>query len=97
MTLEVIKKQITPILKRQGVLRAAVFGSAARGEMKKKSDIDFLMKIEKNRTFFDLLNLKIALEDKLKRSVDIVEYDAIKTFIKKAILKDQKKIYEKKR
>ncbi len=31
-----IKKQIVPILKRQGVTKAALFGSIAREESKKK-------------------------------------------------------------
>ena len=96
MTTETIKKQIVPILKRQGVLKAAVFGSAARGEIKKNSDIDLLLKIAKNKTFFDLIKLKLELEDKLERKVDIVEYEAINPLIKKDVLKEQKKIYEKK-
>lgn len=96
MTVEVIKRKITPILKRQGVLKAAVFGSAARGEETKNSDIDFLMKIAKNKTFFDLIKLKLELEDKLGRKVDIVEYEAINPLIKKEVLMEQKKIYEKK-
>ena len=96
MTMQAIKRKILPILKRQGVLRAAVFGSFARGEETKNSDIDFLMEIAKNKTFFDLVGLKIEMEDKLGRKVDIVEYEAINPLIKKEVLKEQKKIYEKK-
>lgn len=92
MTTEAIKKKIVPILKRQGVIKAAVFGSFARGEETKKSDIDFLMKIAKDKTLFDLIKLKLELEEKLGRNVDIVEYDAIHPLIKKAVLKEQQKI-----
>jgi len=95
-TVKTIKKKITPILKRQGVIKAAVFGSFARGEERKNSDVDFLMEIAKNKTFFDLAGLKIEMEDKLGRKVDIVEYEAINPLIKKEVLKEQKKIYEKK-
>ena len=38
-----IKKKAVPILKKSGVVRSAVFGSVARGEAKKKSDVDFLI------------------------------------------------------
>lgn len=62
MTMEAIKKKVVPILKRQGVIKAAVFGSFARGEETKNSDIDFLMKITKNKTLFDLIQLKLELE-----------------------------------
>ena len=96
MEIKTIKKEITPILRRQGVLKAAVFGSAARGEMKKNSDIDLLLKISKEKTFFDLVKLKLELEEKLGRCVDIVEYDALHPLIKKDVLREQTKIYEKK-
>ena len=91
MTMEAIKKKVVPILKRQGVIKAAVFGSFARGEETKNSDIDFLMKITKNKTLFDLIQLKLELEKKLGRSVDIVEYDAIHPLIRKEVLKLCKK------
>ncbi len=35
-----IKNEIIPILKRNGVTKAGLFGSFARGEAKKNSDID---------------------------------------------------------
>ncbi len=95
MTTEIIKKKIVPILKRRGVLKAAVFGSAARGKMTKKSDVDLLLEISQNKTLFDIIKLKLELEEKLKRSVDIVEYSAIHPLIKNQVLKEQKNIYEK--
>jgi len=36
-------KRIVPILKRYGVVRAAVFGSFVRGEMTEDSDLDILV------------------------------------------------------
>ena len=96
MTINTIKRKITPILKRQGVVKAAVFGSFARESQTGESDIDLLVKIEENRTLFDLINLKLDLEDRLGRKVDIVEYEALNPFIKNEVLKEQKKIYEKK-
>lgn len=92
MTTQFIKKKIAPILKRRGVLKAAVFGSAARGEMNKKSDVDILVKLKKDKTLFDLIGLQIALEDALGRKVDVVEYGALHPLIKRAVLKEQKKI-----
>lgn len=92
MTTQTIKKQILPILKRQGVLKAAFFGSFARGEEKRNSDVDLLVKITKNKTLFDLIKLKLDLEEKLGRGVDIVEYNAIHPLIKETVLREQKKI-----
>ncbi len=97
MTIEIIKKKIVPILKSQGVIKAAFFGSAARGEIKKKSDIDILIKLPKNKSLLDFVRLEFRLGEKIGKKVDLVEYDAIKPFLKDIILKEQKIIYEKKK
>lgn len=96
MTTLAIKKKIIPILKRQGVLKAAIFGSFARGEETKNSDLDLLVRMPKNKTFLDMAGLKVELEDKLGRDVDLVEYDTIRPLIKDQVLRDKKEIYEKK-
>ncbi len=96
MTTLTIKNKIIPILKRQGVLKAAIFGSFARGEETKNSDVDLLVKMPKSKTFLDMAGLKVELEDKLGREVDLVEYDAIRPLIKERVLRDKQEIYEKK-
>ncbi len=95
MTVESIKKEIIPILERQGVNKAAVFGSVARGEAKDTSDIDLLVNLEEGKSLFDLVGLKLELEEKLKRRVDVVTYNGINRHLKDLILKEQKVIYEK--
>ena len=95
MTIQAIKKQIVPILKRQGVTKAALFGSVAREESKKRSDIDILIKLKKGKSLFDFVGLKLELEEKLGKQVDLVTYRAIKPRLKDIILKDEKIIYEK--
>ncbi|MFH1564837.1 MAG: nucleotidyltransferase family protein [bacterium] len=94
MTLETIKNEIAPILKRQGVLKAAVFGSAARGEMKKNSDIDILIKYRGKRSLLDLIRLEFELEEKLGRKIDLLTYKSIHPLLRDIILKEQKVIYE---
>ena len=94
MITQSIKQKIAPILKRQGVSKAALFGSVARGEAKKNSDIDLLIKIKKNKSLFDIVRLKLELEKKLGRKVDLVEYSAIRPSIKDIILREQEVIYE---
>ncbi len=53
MTIQTIKKQIIPTLKRQGAVKVAIFGSFARGTEKKKSDIDILVKFKKEVTLLN--------------------------------------------
>lgn len=97
MTIQNIKKKIIPILKRQGVMKAAIFGSFARNEATKKSDIDILVNLKKDKTLFDLVGLKLELEDKLGRKVDVLTYNGIHHLLKDRILNEQKIIYESKK
>ncbi len=84
-----IKKQILPILKRNGVRRAGLFGSIVRGQTHRKSDIDLLVELKKDYSLLDFVGLKLELEDKLQQKVDLVEYDCIKPLLRKSILKQQ--------
>ena len=97
MTTQTIKNKILPILKREGVTKAAIFGSFARGEANKKSDVDLLVKFEKGKSLLDLINLQYSLEDKVGRKFDVVSYGGINHLLKKIILGEQKIIYEKRK
>jgi len=88
-----IKKKITPLLKKNKVKKAGIFGSYARGENKKNSDIDFLIEItNKNFSLLDLVKLKILMEKILKKKVDLIEYSTIHPMIKKNALKEEVRI-----
>ncbi len=86
--LQRIAKIAVPILKKNGVVKAGIFGSYARGEAKKRSDIDILVKT-KRMGLLAFAHIKVELEDKLKKKVDLVEYETIKALIKKEILADE--------
>lgn len=58
-------------LKKNGVLRIGIFGSVQKGKNKKGSDVDILVKFEKE-TFDNYAALIILLEKVLKRKIDLV-------------------------
>lgn len=87
--LEEIKKKLAPILKATGVTRAALFGSIARGDQTKESDIDILVDLPKGMSLFDVVDLEFKLEQVAKRKVDLVDYGAIKPRLKPYIMQDQ--------
>ena len=89
--LQKIKKIAIPILKKNGVLHAGIFGSYARGKNKKNSDIDILVET-KDVGLFEFIGIKLELEKNLKKKVDLVEYKAIKSIIKNSILNEEVKI-----
>jgi len=90
-----IKAKILPILKKNDVIRASVFGSFARGEEKRGSDIDMLVEFKEPKGMFHRLGLKYALEKILGKKVDLLTYNAINPLLKEYIYKDEIKIYEK--
>ena len=71
-TIEEIKKMIYDILKKYGIEKAYIFGSYARGEADKKSDVDIMIKKGKLKTLLQLSALAYEIEQILKKQVDIV-------------------------
>ena len=96
MDIQIIKKLALPILKKHGVIRAAIFGSAVRNEMTKDSDIDIVAELPHTVHGFDYVALKIDLQEDLEsalsRKVDLIEYSLIKPELKKYILPTQLQI-----
>ena len=91
MTIQTLKNKILPTLKRQGVVKAGVFGSFVRDEAKEESDIDILVEFGKKQKMglFEFVGLKLKLEERLGKKVDLVEYSTIRPFLKDIILKEQ--------
>ena len=89
-----IKKIIVPVLKRNDVVKAGIFGSFARGEAKKKSDIDILIEVKKSKKFslIDLVRVELELKRNLKQDVDLLTYKGIDPLLKDRILKEEVRI-----
>jgi hypothetical protein len=86
-----IKKKITPILKRHSIKKAGIFGSYARGEQKRGSDVDIIIEPTKNMGL-EFFGLCLELEKKLRRRVDILTYKSIHPYLKKYIMEDEIRI-----
>ncbi|NCN38754.1 MAG: hypothetical protein COY38_00140 [Candidatus Aenigmarchaeota archaeon CG_4_10_14_0_8_um_filter_37_24] len=86
-----IQKKIIPILKRNKVVKAGIFGSYARGEAKKTSDIDILIQPPKG-IGLGFVGIKLELEKALGRKVDLVTYKSIHPYLKEYILADEVRI-----
>ena len=89
LEIEDVKRKILPILEQYGVKKAGLFGSVVRGELREDSDIDILVEIENDISLLDFVDLKLEIEEKLGRKVDLVEYSTIKPLLKDVILREQ--------
>ncbi|HCL56176.1 MAG TPA: hypothetical protein DHW82_04105 [Spirochaetia bacterium] len=87
-----IKKLILPLLIQFQVKKAGIFGSFARNEEKDQSDLDLLIEIDSQKSLFEIIDLKIKLEEKIGRKVDLVEYDCINPMLKEKILNEEMRI-----
>lgn len=70
------------------VKKLGVFGSVARGNQKKSSDVDILVEFSKPVGFFQFIKLEDYLSKILSRKVDLVTKNALKPAIKAQILKE---------
>jgi uncharacterized protein len=70
-----------------GVQKIALFGSFARGEALKGSDIDLLIDV-KEKNFRNRYLLKEFLENEFKTDVDVFYFDTLRSFIKDNIKED---------
>ena len=90
--IELIKKRILPVLKEHKVKKAGIFGSYARGEQNKKSDVDILIEVSNDIGLIGFISLKMLIEKAIKKKIDLVEYDAIRKELKENILKEEIRI-----
>lgn len=90
--LELKKPALIRALREKGVLKAGIFGSYARGEQKKGSDVDILVKTRKNVSLFGFISIKLQAEKVLGKKVDLVEYSTIKARLRDSILDEEVRI-----
>ena len=69
-------------LRRLGVARLSLFGSAARNESGPASDVDLLVAFEGTTDFDRYITLKFFLEDLLEKPVDLIMETALKPRIR---------------
>lgn len=91
-TINELKNIISPIAQAHGVKSVSLFGSYSRGSATAESDVD--LKIEKGqlRTLFQLCGFRLAIEDALHCSVDLVTSESDPDFLK-LIEKDEVLLY----
>jgi uncharacterized protein len=89
-----LRKVVRPVFMQYGVKSAQIFGSAVRGEMTKKSDVDFLIKLGKPLGY-SFFALNRNLEDTIGRKVDLVTSASMSKYILPYIQPDLTKIYER--
>lgn len=92
-----IKITIAELLKTQPVEKAWLFGSFARGEETKDSDVDILVRYDGNAriTLMTISRMMGALERAIQRPVDLIEEGCLLPFAEATVNRDKILIYER--
>ncbi len=87
---EAMRKKIVLILKKNGIRKAGIFGSIARGEDRQESDIDIVIEVDrKDFSLLDLVALKLEIERKLRKKADVLMYRSLHPLLREKILKEE--------
>ena len=75
--MQILKKQIPYLQEKYGVQRIAVYGSFAKGNQTKRSDVDILVQLMKPLGL-EFVELAYHLKKILKKKVDLATFDTLK-------------------
>ena len=95
MTVQQIRKKTTPIFRAYDVQFAGLFGSYARGEQSRTSDVDIVVALPRPTGFIRFIGLENDLSRALHKKVDLVSSQALHPRIRPKVLQDIKLLYGK--
>lgn len=85
LTIAFLRTKILKVTRAYGVTNVLVFGSFARGDQGKKSDLDLLVDFPEGMSLLDVSGLKIDLEEAVQRKVDLVSTRSVKAALRERI------------
>ncbi|HLD33238.1 MAG TPA: nucleotidyltransferase family protein [Candidatus Nanoarchaeia archaeon] len=92
--LAILIPKIESVLQKYDIKKAGIFGSYARGDQKKKSDIDIIIEPPPG-IGLEFITIRDELEKTLRKKVDLVTYDGLSPYLKKYILGGEVRILGK--
>ncbi|MCX6626647.1 MAG: nucleotidyltransferase family protein [Candidatus Solibacter sp.] len=72
------RAEILRVAEVHGARNIRVFGSVVRGDNRDDSDVDLLVEFEEGKTLFDLIGLKLDLQNLLGATVDVVTPNSLR-------------------
>ena len=92
--LEIPSEKIEEICRRHHIVEMAIFGSAARGEMRPDSDIDVLVEFEPGVVYgWAYFGLELELAEVFGRRVDLATKKWLKPRVRDEVLLDARVVY----
>ena len=78
--------------------KAWLFGSYARGEQTRKSDIDIMVRFDRDAkiSLFDYIGIMNNLEDLFRKKIDMVEEGQLRRWAQESVEQEKILVYERK-
>ena len=83
-----MRERILDLAAEHGARNVRLFGSVARGETGRATDVDLLVQMEPGRTLLDLVGLWQELEELLGCKVDVVTEGGLSPYLRKRIMEE---------
>lgn len=94
-SLEVDRSALAELCRRHGIRRLAVFGSAARGELRDDSDVDLLVEFLPGvRVGLGFITIQLELAELLGREVDLSTPAFLSPHFRDRVLEEAVELYE---
>ena len=76
-TIEEIQNKLYPVFEKEGVLKAILFGSYAKGEATEESDIDIVASVDNEMSILNFCDIADKVINELGKNVDLLYADDI--------------------
>jgi predicted nucleotidyltransferase len=92
-----LEEKIVQFCEENHIVFMALFGSFARGDHRRKSDVDILIRFDqtKGKSLLDLIHAENELKKLFRRRVDLLTVSSISPYMREDVLNSMKVIYEK--
>lgn len=87
-------KIIGEICKKNDITFLGLFGSTARGDEKRASDVDLMVRFTEKKSLLDIVRIEREFAEAVGTEVDLLTEASIHKYLKKQILSDLRVIYD---
>lgn len=85
--------KLIDLCRQNDVSMVGIFGSMARGEAKKDSDIDLLVRFSKRKSLLALVRFERELAESLGQKVDLLTEASISPYMRERVLNEMQVVY----
>jgi hypothetical protein len=82
------REEVLRIAARHGARKVRIFGSFARGDASERSDVDFLVVLDEDRSLMDHAALLVELQELLGRNVDVAPEGCLRPKVRERVLRE---------